>query len=106
VTASVRRRTAFHDAHRLSYPNLEAGMTHNYRMTVDGSEFSVIDDLGATINVCKTEREAEQIMASCEHDDLMLDTARSLVEKAVTAYMRMHDLDRQAAFDWIREAAD
>jgi hypothetical protein len=33
-------------------------MTHNYRMTVDGSEFSVIDDLGATISVCKTEREA------------------------------------------------
>jgi len=48
-------------------------MTHNYRMTVDGSEFSVIDDLGATVSVCKTEREAEQIMASFEHDDLMLD---------------------------------
>ena len=81
-------------------------MAHNYRMTVDGSEFSVIDDLGATVSVCKTEREAEQIMASCEHDDLMLNTARSLVEKAVTAYMRMHDIDREAAHEWIREAAD
>jgi len=28
-------------------------MTHNYRITVDGSEFSVIDDLGATVSVCK-----------------------------------------------------
>ena len=81
-------------------------MTHNYRMTIDGSEFSVVDDSGATVSVCKTEREAEQIMASCEHDDLMLDTARSLVEKAVEEYMRMHDIDRQAAHDWISEVAD
>ena len=56
-------------------------------MTVDGSEFSVIDDLGATISVCKTEREAWW-------------------KKLSTAHMRMHDLDRQAAFDWAREAAD
>ncbi len=48
----------------------------------------------------------QSIMASCEHDDLMLDTARSLVEKAVEEYMRMHDIDRQAAHDWISEAAD
>jgi len=42
----------------------------------------------------------------CERDDFMLQTARSLVNAAVEAHMRLHDIDRRAAHDWIREAAD
>jgi len=41
----------------------------------------------------------------CAHDDFMLTTARSLVNAAVEAHMRLHNSDRQAAQSWIREAA-
>ena len=36
--------------------------------------------------------------------DFMLTTARSLVNAAVEAHMRLHNTDRQAQ-SWIREAA-
>ena len=59
-----------------------------------------------TVGVYKTEREAEQEIEACEQDDLMLETARSLVKKAVDGLMRMHRIDRQTARGWVRDAAD
>jgi hypothetical protein len=51
--------------------------------------------------------EAQLAVEDCEHDDFMLQTARSLVNAAVEAHMRLHNnIDRQAAHDWILEAAD
>ena len=80
-------------------------MADKYRMTPQGSEFMVNENAGGTVGVYKTKQEAQRGMEDCQRDDFMLDTARSLVEKAVEEYMRMHDIDRQAAHDWIREAA-
>ena len=80
-------------------------MADMYRVTPHGSEFIVNHDAGGTVGVYKTQQEAQQRIDDCQRDDFMLATARSLVEKAVTAYMRMHDIDRKAANDWIREAA-
>src|SRR5712664_759842 len=39
-----------------------------------------------------------------ERDDFMLQTARSLVNVAVEAHMRLHHIERRAAHSWIREA--
>lgn len=81
-------------------------MTDNYRMMPHGSEFILNHDAGGTVGVYKTEIEARQGIVDCQRDDLMLKTARGLVKKAVNALMRAHHIDRQAAHDWIREAAD
>ncbi len=81
-------------------------MADKYRMTPQGSEFIVNENAGGTVGVYKTKQEAQRGMEECQRDDFILDTARSLVEKAVEEYMRMHDIDRQTAHDWIREAAD
>ena len=54
----------------------------------------------------ETELDAQREIESCERDDFMLNTARSLVKAAIDAYMQLHNIDRQAAHDWIREAAD
>jgi hypothetical protein len=80
-------------------------MADIYQMTIHGSEFIINHKAGGTVGVYKTETEARQEMADCQRDDLMLRTARGLVEKAVSALMRTHHIDRQAAHGWIREAA-
>jgi hypothetical protein len=80
-------------------------MADTYRITLHGPEFIVNQDAGGTVGVYKTAHEAQLTVEDCERDDFMLDSARSLVDAAVQAYMRMHDIDRQAAHDWIREAA-
>ncbi len=79
-------------------------MADKYRMTPQGSEFIVNENAGGTVGVYKTKQEAQREMEDCQRDDFMLDTARSLVEKAVEEYMRMHDIDRQAAHDWIKRS--
>ena len=81
-------------------------MADKYRMTPQGSEFIVNQNAGGTVGVYRTKQEAQQGMEDCQRDDFMLDSARSLVNAAVQAYMRMHDIDHQAAHYWIREAAD
>jgi hypothetical protein len=81
-------------------------MAGTYRMMPHGSEFILNHDAGGTVGVYKTEAKARQGMADCKRDDLMLKTARGLVEKAVNALMRVHHMEWQAAHDWIKEAAD
>jgi hypothetical protein len=81
-------------------------MADKYRVAYDGSDFIVNYGAGGTIGTYRTEQEAQQEIEACERDDLMLETARSLVNAAIDAYMRMHHIDRQAAHAWIREAAD
>jgi hypothetical protein len=81
-------------------------MAGTYRMMPHGSEFILNHDAGGTVGVYKTEAEARQGMADCKRDDLMLKTARGLVEKAVNALMRAHHIEWQAAHAWIKEAAD
>jgi hypothetical protein len=81
-------------------------MAGTYRMMPHGSEFIPNYDADGTVGVYKTETEARQGMANCKRYDLMLKTARGLVEKAVNALMRAHHIEWQAAQDWIKEAAD
>jgi hypothetical protein len=81
-------------------------VTDRYGIAHDGNEFKVSRNAGMTVGVYKTEREAEQEIAACEQDDLILETARSLVKKAVDGLMRMHRIDRQTAHSWVRVAAD
>ena len=81
-------------------------MAGTYRMMPHSSEFILNRAAGGTVGVYKTEGEARRGMADCKRDDLMLKTARGLVQKAVNALMRAHHIEWQAAHDWIKEAAD
>jgi hypothetical protein len=81
-------------------------MADKYRMTPQGSAFAVNENAGATVGVYNTKLEAQQRLKDCERDDLMFETARSLVEKAVDAFILVHRIDRRLAHDWIREAVD
>ncbi len=81
-------------------------MADKYRMTPQGSRFIVSRNAGVTVGVYRTLQEAQREIQACERDDLILKKARSLVIKAVDVLMRMHHIDRRAAYSWIREAAD
>ena len=81
-------------------------MADRYRMTPHGSTFIVNQNAGVTVGVYSTLQEAQLTVEDCERDDFMLQTARRLVNVAVEAHMQLHHIDRQAAHDWIREAAD
>ena len=81
-------------------------MADTYRISPHGPEFMVIHNAGVTVGVYNTEQEAQLTVEDCERDDSMLQTARSLVNVAVEAHMRLHHTDRRTAHDWIREAAD
>jgi hypothetical protein len=55
--------------------------------------FMVSQNAGVTVGVYNTKLEAQQRLEDCERDDLMLETARSLVNAAVEAQMRLHNID-------------
>ncbi len=80
-------------------------MADKYRIARDGSDFIVNHETGVTVGAYGTRREARREIQSCEREDFMLRTARSLVKAATDAYMQLHNIDRRAARDWIREAA-
>jgi len=69
-------------------------MAKTYRITPHGPEFMVSPYAGVTVGVYNTEQEAQLTVEDCERDDLVLETARSLVEKAVDAFILMHRMDR------------
>ena len=79
-------------------------MADTYRITPHGPGFIINHNAGMIVGVYKTTHEAQLIMEDCEHDDFMLQTARSLVDDAVEAYMQLHNIDRRAAHGWIKEA--
>jgi len=81
-------------------------MADTYRITSHGPNFIINHSAGMTVGVYSTQQEALREIEAFEQDDLMLETARSLVEKAVDAFILMHRMDRRSAHDWIREAAD
>ena len=81
-------------------------MADAYRITSYGPSFIINHTDGMTVGVYSTQQEALREIEAFEQDDLMLETARSLVEKAVDAFILTHRMDRRSAHDWIREAAD
>jgi len=80
-------------------------MADKYRIARDGPDFIVNDETGVTVGVYGTLRRARREIESCEREDFMLRTARSLAKAATDTYMQLHNIDRRAAHDWIREAA-
>jgi hypothetical protein len=56
--------------------------------------------VGTPVGVYNTQHQALREI------DFMLETARSLVNNAVDALVRLHHIDRRTAHDWIREASD
>jgi AmiR/NasT family two-component response regulator len=80
-------------------------MADTYRITPHGPEFMVTLNAGAAVQLYSTQEEAIRGIKECEQDDLLLVTARRLVEKAINVMMRTHHMNRRAAYGWIREAA-
>ena len=80
-------------------------MADTYRITSHGANFIINHSAGMTVGVYSTQREALREIEAFEQDDLMLETARSLVKSAVDVLIRTHHVDRRAACGWIREAA-
>ncbi len=58
-----------------------------------------------TVGVYSAQHEALRAIEAFEQDDLILETARSLVNSAVDVLVQTHNIDRRAAHDWIRQAA-
>ena len=81
-------------------------MADAYRITPYGPEFMVSQNAGVTVGVYNTQHQALREIEECERDDFMLETARSLVNDAVDALVRMRHIDRRTAHGWIKEAAD
>ncbi len=111
VNENVRQRTHFFQTTISTRDSLYSyfggsEMADTYRITLQGPEFMVSQNAGVTVGVYNTKQEAQVTVEDCERDDFMLQTARSLVNAAVEAHMRLHNIDRQAAHSWIREASD
>ena len=81
-------------------------MADTYRITSHGPSFIIKHNAGMTVGVYSTQREALREIEAFEQDDLMLETARSLVKRAVDVLVQTHNIDRRAAHGWIREAAE
>ena len=58
-------------------------MADTYRITSHGPEFIVTLNAGAAVQLYSTQEEAIRGIKECEQDDLLLVTARRLVEKAI-----------------------
>jgi hypothetical protein len=80
-------------------------MADTYRIAFHGPSLIINHTDGMTVGVYSTQQEALREIEAFEQDDLMLETARSLVMGAVDVLVQMHNIDRRAAHDWIREAA-
>jgi len=81
-------------------------MADTYRITSHGPNFIINHNAGMTVGVYGTQQEALREVEAFEQDDLMLETARSLVKSAVDVLVQTHNIDRRAAHGWIREAAE
>ena len=81
-------------------------MADTYRITPHGPSFIINHTAGMTVGVYSTRQEALHEIEAFEQDDLVLETARSLVKSAVDVLVQTHNIDRRAAHGWIREAAE
>ena len=80
-------------------------MADTYRITSHGPNFISNHSAGMTVGVYSAQHEALRAIEAFEQDDLILETARSLVNSAVDVLVQTHNIDRRAAHDWIRQAA-
>ena len=80
-------------------------MADTYRITSHGPNFIINHSAGMTVGVYSTQQEALREIEAFEQDDLILETAKTLVKSAVDVLVQKHNIDRRVAHDWIREAA-
>jgi hypothetical protein len=80
-------------------------MADTYRITFHGPSLIINHTAGMTVGVYSTQQEALREIEAFKQDDLMLETARSLVMSAVDVLVQTYNIDRRAAHGWIREAA-
>ena len=81
-------------------------LTNDYRIEPVGTAFIVIDGLGEQVNTYPTEDAAQQDIERCHKEDAMWETAKQLVDTAIKAHMRIHDVDRETAKRLIRDSAE
>ena len=82
-------------------------MADTYRITSHGPSFIINHTAGMTVGVYSTQQEALHEIEAFKQDDLMLETARSLVKSAVDVLVcKRIIIDRRAAHGWIREATE
>ncbi len=64
-------------------------MSNEYRVETAGREFAVIDPGGVRVGTYGTEHEAKPDVERCKRDDAMYETAKQLVDAAITAHAKM-----------------
>jgi len=79
-------------------------MADTYRITSHGANFIINHTDGMTVGVYSTQQEALREIEAFEEEDVILETAKSLVKSVVDVLVQTHNIDRRAAHDWIREA--
>ena len=77
-----------------------------YRIESSGDQFVVIDSFDEVVDKYSSEEAANQSIAQCQKEDAMYETAKLLVESAVTAHMEQFNVSREIAGYWIRSAAE
>jgi hypothetical protein len=81
-------------------------MDTKYRIEPAGAQFNVIDPWGVQVGRYATEGAAKQDIERCKREDAMYETAKQLVDAAMTAHAEMFGISRETASHWIRSAAE
>jgi hypothetical protein len=68
--------------------------------------FTVIDPWEVKVGTYATEDAAKQDIERCKKEDAMYETAKQLVDAAMTAHAEMFGISRETASYWIRSAAE
>jgi hypothetical protein len=77
-----------------------------YRIETSGNQFVVIDSFDEVVDTYTSEEAAKQAIEQCKKEDAMYETAKLLMESAVTAHMEKFNVSREIAGYWIRSAAE
>jgi hypothetical protein len=85
---------------------LVTNMSKGYRVETAGSEFAVIDPWGVRVGTYASEEAAKQDIERCVKEDAMYESAKKLVDAAMTAHSEMFGISRETASYWIRSAAE
>jgi hypothetical protein len=81
-------------------------MKNKYRIEPAGTQSSVIDPWEVKVGTYATEEAAKKDIKRCQKEDAMYETAKKLVDAAMTAHAEMFGIDRKTASYWIRSAAE
>jgi hypothetical protein len=80
--------------------------SYEFRIESAGSEFNVIDPRAVQVGRHATEQGAKKDMERCKREDGRHETAKQLVDTAMTEHVELFGIRREAASYWIRSAAE